>query len=223
MFKLSNLAMAGAVAAIVSACGFAMPANAVIIDDSPAGNPGSNVVFNPCSGLVTSGTTVQGCLNNDHSVLVNFTSTSSLVVNGGQARIEAASGTFNNLTIGFADPNSAIPVLQLNIITASSDATGQVQFIVDFFGDTPDFVSGFFDVGNGENRFQLDAEFGELIDTITVISNVGIQSVAFDDVRQVRVGSPVPVPGVSVPEPATLALFGAGLLGLGMLRRRHVI
>ena len=72
------------------------------------GNSGGgtdNVIFNACSGAnLGPALTVQGCLNTSHTTLVDFTSTENLVANGGQARVEAQDGAFDNVVITLDDP-----------------------------------------------------------------------------------------------------------------------
>ena len=57
---------------------------------------------------------MQGCLNTEPCNSVNFTGTENLVANGGQARIEAATGTFDAFTINFADPSLGFTTLIFN-------------------------------------------------------------------------------------------------------------
>ena len=126
-----------------------------------------NVLFSGCIGAQQAdGTVVQGCLNGDKATLVDFQSTESLHVNGGQARIEAVDGDFQDLTIGFDNPLYGMTSLILNINTDASDPSGQVYFTVHFLGGTPDYMSDFFNVSNGSNFFTLMAGVGELMDTV---------------------------------------------------------
>lgn len=77
-------------------------ASAAIIVQTGVSNAGTdNVLANACSGAVAAGTTVQGCLNQDHSKLVNFTGVESLTYTGVQA-LDAADGTFTYVLIALA-------------------------------------------------------------------------------------------------------------------------
>jgi hypothetical protein len=71
----------------------------VIIDQGPGNFPGDqNVLFNACNAgdaVLGPANTVTGCLNQDKSILVDFTSTSMLeVVGGGQARVDSGIPSF---------------------------------------------------------------------------------------------------------------------------------
>ena len=97
------------------------------------------------------------------------------------------------------------------------------------------------DIGAGSGSFTLDDELNGFLDDTTltglnlvndpiIISDVGALfgtvsaaptlafdfpvSVAYDDISATALG-------VSIPEPGTLALFGLGLAGLGLARRRR--
>ena len=101
----------------------------LIISQGPGNFAGDdNVIFNVCSGT-TSGPAlnVQGCLNGDHSILVNFRSDEPLVVSGGQANIEADDGAFQFLEIGLFDPDLVFSTLIVNIKTKGGK-TGDITF-----------------------------------------------------------------------------------------------
>jgi len=187
----------------------------IIFTPNPGSNTGTdNVVFNPCSGIATGpALIVQGCLNTNNAIIVDFQGIENLVVNGGQARIEAQDGSFDNLTT-YLDPlaTSAFTALIFNINTTLGDS-GTITINVQPIGEA--LVSQSFSIAQGQNFFRIDAINGELIQTVNFLSTgLGIESVSFDDVRQVRIGGILPEPGV-------LGLVGMVLGAIGLTARRR--
>jgi hypothetical protein len=177
------------------------------------GNVGSfnddNVINAPCVGNITGpATTIQGCLNVSHTTLVNFTSTENLQFDaGGQAKIVASDGAFSDLTIALASAGT----FQTLILNIETSADGLVTFSSPGQTDVTLALDG-----NGNNFFNFS---GADFSNISFLTTVGVTEIELvDDVKQVRIG----IEGVTdVPEPTTLALFGAALTGLGLLRRRR--
>ena len=179
-------------------------------------NPGDtdNVVFNPCDNVnMGPALTVQGCLNTDHAQNVNFTGTENLVANGGQARIEAETGTFDAFTINFADPSLGFTTLIFNP-DATVDGTANFQ-AVDQFGNVFNFNNIALD-GEGQNFFTLSSLDGQVAVSFSLIST----TTQLNDLAQVRLGPATIDGGGQVPEPTTLLLLGAGLFAAGFARRR---
>lgn len=215
--KLKSIAAAFSLAFAAGA------ANADIVLNTVKGNTGTdNVIFNACGGGEVTGpaTLLKGCLNTDHTVLVDFEGSENLFVPaGGQARIEASDGSFNTLSI-FMDPANtlltAFNALIFNVDVLNDAGDGTIDITVyETNGDVTTFLNQAVDA-TGENFFRLDAINGQIMQKVT-FSGASLLAVEFSDVQQVRIGG---TPGTPLPEPGTLALAGLALVAAARARRR---
>jgi hypothetical protein len=169
------------------------------------GGTGNNLIFNGCNAPVTSGMTLSGCINSDHSLIVEASGTEALkVVGGGQASIQGADGSLTSLKI---DPTNFLASLMILNITAS--ANGYVTFN-DALGASAITIAV---SGNGNNFFTLT---GGDLNFITLASTT--PNVYFSAVEQVRFD----IASVSaVPEPQEWMLLLSGLSIVGAIARRR--
>jgi hypothetical protein len=223
IFNLKRLILASAAFAIMVMASSTAWADPITITVGNPGNTGTdNVLFNNGS-LVHSGTLVQGDFNGAGAgFIVDFTSTSgtgNLGVSGGQAVLVGGTGNtpFSNTTVQLEN-GATFTKLILNIdVTAGLPPPTQVQFIVNYTLSGGQVFNQVFTVDtNGENFFGIEAAEGAVINSVTV---QGLNGTTFQDINQWRLGG-FSTPN-SVPEPASLFLFGSGLVGAaGALRRR---
>ena len=197
---LLGAAMAGAFAAA-----HAVPT--VTLGNDP--QPGQSIlVRNPCgldAGSGT-GTTVLGCLNDNHAQTIQISSDESLVITGGQASLDSTDGTFSQFMITPTAPAGLSTV----IFNIDATADGFVTF-TDASGTT-----GQFELDNvGQNFFTLTGLSGSSL-SVTTFNGRGREADIIADVKQIRLGVVA-----AIPEPETYALMMAGLAALGFLSRRR--
>ena len=165
--------------------------------------PAENLLFNDPS-LTLTGTTVQGITNTTATVF-DLTGQELLVGDGGQARVTGQDGTFTYLLFDAHDPLTLFTEFKANLSvykTPGQSPEGTVTVkATDSLGNvtTDSYV-----VGNGQNFFSVLATDPDLLRSIEVTSTV-----ALADMEQIRVGGLTD--SETVPEPASLMLFGVGL------------
>jgi hypothetical protein len=159
-----------------------------------------NILLN--NGL--NGITVFG-LTNQTQLQVSFSSTTDTLVepSSGQARVEALDGLVNNITISV--PNGTFHDLIVNPFFGSGTADVTV---VTANNEVFNFS---YSLSNGQNFLTIVADPGTRIFSVTISAPGG-----FTDLRQPRISGAES----NVPEPATMFLFGSGLLGIGAAMRK---
>ena len=86
----------------------------IVMDQNPGNFPADeNILFNQ-PNLPSTGNLVQG-VTNQTAFIVDFNSTTSLLANGGQARVEGQTVDYQDLSISLADSLASFTTLILNI------------------------------------------------------------------------------------------------------------
>jgi hypothetical protein len=210
MQAFSKVITAGVLAAGLAGIGVAQAAVVFTLGNTPQQPEQENVLFSSPQ----TGTTING-LTNQTDTPVRITSEQSLSTGGqGQAFVAPSSdGLFTNFT--FAVPGSTFTSLvfdpQVGGPPPGGGGTATVTAV------SSDGTSSFsLPLTNGSNFLSILTTGGTTLSLVSFSADPGS---GFNQLQQVRVGIAGSRPVTPVPEPMSLALFGAGLLGLGVVRR----
>jgi hypothetical protein len=173
-----------------------------------------NVLFNT-SGLIPGpALTVTGTTQTT-GFTVSFTSNENLITpTGGQALVASEDGDFSVLNITLAGAYFKDLIFNLNTTTNGESGTATVTA---HLATGPDAIFSYA-IGNGSNFGTLIATGTEQILSVDISTSIQVQ-----DIRQTRVSgaASLTVPEEPAPEPATLGLVAAALVGLGAIRLRR--
>jgi hypothetical protein len=149
--------------------------------------------------------------------LVTFSSTTDVLdAANGFATIKAEDGSINNLTISAPGYWFEDVIFSLNL-TPNANTDLSVTAL-DKSGGTDSFAdwAAQGDWVNGENRILVLATEGNLMQSVTITSQTGVDSVGgIDQLKQTEISGLVPIP-----EPQTYAMLLAGLAVVGAAARR---